>query len=74
MNLVLSLPEAPGPSCRRSFLDADVADGHEHGEREDAAPREDALVGTSGSHTPLPDTRAEEPFGETARIDQYGVV
>ena len=45
-----------------SFLDDDVVDAHEHGER--AAPHVDTLIGTSGSHTPGPDLRTEEPFGE----------
>lgn len=57
---------APRTTPHRSFLDDDVADGHEHGERMDGVLREDELVGTSSSHAPPPDTRAEEPFGEVA--------
>lgn len=58
-----------GPGVPRTpahgFLDEDgVADGHEHGERDDAAPREDELIGSASSHRPAPDTRAEEPSGE----------
>ena len=57
-----------GPGVPRTpqhgFLEDDVASGHEHGERSDAAPREDALIGSAGSHTPAPDSRAEEPSGE----------
>ena len=63
-------PEDPKGTPRKtphpSFLDDDVADGHEHGERMDGALREDELAGTSGSHAPPRDTRAEEPFGEVA--------
>jgi len=56
----------PRTPAHGAFLDDDVANGHEHGERADAAPREDALIGTAGTHSPAPDTRAEEPFGEIA--------
>ena len=56
----------PRTTPHRSFLDDDVADGHEHGERMDGLPREDEFVGTSGSHAPPRDTRREEPFGEVA--------
>ncbi len=58
---------SPGPGAPRApahvpFIEDDaLADGHEHGERADTAPRQDDLVGTSGSHTPAPDARAEEP-------------
>lgn len=56
----------PRTTPHRSYLDDDVADGHEHGERMDGLPREDELAGTSGSHAPPRDTRGEEPFGEVA--------
>ena len=65
-----SEPKTPNGTPRttphRSFLDHDVADGHEHGERMDGLPHEDELAGTSSSHSPPPNTRAEEPFGEVA--------
>ena len=67
-------PRKEGPRSRRpSSLDDDVADGHEHGERADATPREDELLGTSGSHTATPDARAEEPFGEASSVDEASV-
>ena len=59
-------PEAERAKPHVPFLEADSADTtatREHGER-GVAPREETLVGTSGSHTPGPDLRAEEPFGE----------
>ncbi len=56
----------PRTTPHRSFLDDDVADGREHGERMDGVPREDELAGTSGSHARLRDKRQEEPFGEIA--------
>ena len=56
----------PRTTPHRSFLDDDVADGRQHGERMDGALREDELVGTSGSHARLRDKRPEEPFGEIA--------
>lgn len=59
-------PGVPRARPHGSFLDDAVADGHEHGEGADAAPREDSLIGTAGSHTPATDTRAEEPCGEIA--------
>jgi hypothetical protein len=45
------------------FLDEDAGNAHEHGERP-SPPREDELVGTSGSHSVEADERAEEPYGE----------
>ena len=42
----------------------DVTEVHEHGEHADAAPRQDALIGTTGSHAPSPDLRAEEPSAD----------
>lgn len=57
-------PDAPGPTTHVPFLLEDVADAHEHGERDGTKPREEALIGTAGSHTPAPDTRAEEPSGD----------
>ena len=56
----------PTTTPHRAFLDDDVADGHEHGERMDGVLREDELAGTSGSHARLRDTRREEPSGEIA--------
>lgn len=53
----------------------DAPDAHEHGEREGGSTREDDLIGTSGSHTPKADLRAEEPScelgssSETSGID-----
>ena len=55
---------SPRTTPHRSFLDEDVADVHEHGERMEGALRDDELGGTSGSHSPSPDLRGEEPFGE----------
>jgi hypothetical protein len=47
----------PRTTPHRCFLDDDVADGHEHGERMDGLLRKDELAGTSASHAPPPDTR-----------------
>ena len=58
-------PDVARPTPHVSFLGDDAPDASEHGERA-PAPREDTLLGTSGSHTPAPDERAEEPFGELA--------
>ena len=63
----MNAPGVTGPGPRDPFLDEDVADGHEHGERTEEVPREDPLIGTSGSHTPPPDTRAEEPADRGSR-------
>jgi hypothetical protein len=57
---------APRTVPHGAFLDEGASDAHEHGERTPAGPREDELVGTSGSHTPAPDIHGEEPCGELA--------
>ena len=56
------------------FLEQDdTAQVHEHGERADGAPREDALIGTAGSHARSRDQRAEEPSAESAsRVREGG--
>lgn len=59
-------PGAPRTSRRAAFLDSGACDGVALGDCADAAPREDTLIGTAGTHTPGRDTRAEEPFGEIA--------
>jgi hypothetical protein len=64
-----STPEQPLEAStmpHAAFLDAADVDAHEHGEHARDEPREDDLIGTSGSHTPAADTRAEEPYGELA--------
>ena len=60
----MNAPGVTKPEPHDLFLDEDVADGHEHGERTEEVRREDPLIGTSGSHTPPPDTRADEPANE----------
>jgi hypothetical protein len=57
-------PSVPRTPPNGAFLDEDAADGHEHGERAEAVPRPDPLIGTAGTHTPRPDPRAEEPAGD----------
>jgi hypothetical protein len=59
---------APGPATKPlgTFLDGGGEDAHEHGEGLEETRREDALVGTSGTHTPGADRRPEEPAGELA--------
>lgn len=52
------------PTPHVPFLLDDSPSAGEHGERRSRAARSDTFVGTSGSHTPAADTRAEEPFGE----------
>lgn len=71
MNRAPTAPEAApeavpgGPRTpSHGVLPDDGADAHEHGERASGKPREESLIGTAGSHTPAPDTRAEEPFGD----------
>jgi hypothetical protein len=72
-------PDAPSRDARRhtaaprpgtkpvgTFLDGGGEDAHEHGEGLEETRREDALVGTSGTHTPGGDRRPEEPAGEFA--------
>jgi hypothetical protein len=61
-------PGAPGPRTtpHGAFLDGAGEDAHEHGERLEDTRREDALVGTSGTHTPSANLRPEEPAGELA--------
>ena len=54
------------PTPHVAFFDDDRAHPVEHGERVATRPREDSLVGTAGSHTPVPDARAAEPFDELA--------
>ena len=67
---VAALPRAPAHGF---FLaEDDVTEVHEHGERADAAPREDSLIGTAGSHAPSPDLRAEEPSGDLAARAREG--
>jgi hypothetical protein len=56
----------PGTRPHGTFLDDGDVDAHEHGEGPEETRREDALVGTSGSHTPSADRRPEEPAGEAA--------
>jgi hypothetical protein len=55
------------PNPRRQphvpFLNEDARDAHEHGERA-STPREEELIGSSGTHSPETDERAEEPHGE----------
>ena len=78
MNRAPSPGAAPDAARKRphgSFLDDAIVDGHEHGERADAAPREDSLIDATGSHSPATDTRAEEPCGEIApNVDTEGGV
>ena len=61
---VAALPRTPAHGF--FFGEDDVTEVHENGERADASPREDALIGTAGSHAPSPDLRAEEPSAEIA--------
>jgi hypothetical protein len=56
----------PGTGPHGTFLDDAGEDAHEHGEGSAETRREDALVGTSGSHTPSADRRPEEPAGDVA--------
>lgn len=48
-----------------AFLGDDAGDAREHGERAPEA-HPDELIGTSGTHSGTPDSRAEEPYGELA--------
>lgn len=59
-------PKPTKPSVPHTrFLDDDSPEAIEHGERATTA-REEALIGTAGTHGAAPDTRAEEPYGELA--------
>lgn len=60
-------PTAPldaGRTLHAPFLGDDSPDALEHGERPPGQAREDALLGTSSTHSRQPDSRAEEPYGE----------
>ena len=67
-NKTASPPTAPLDAApitvHARFLGDESPDALEHGERPPGEAREDALLGTSSTHSPQPDSRAEEPYGE----------
>jgi hypothetical protein len=63
---VPAIPDKPeGHEPHVAFLGDDDSDAREHGERA-PSPRSDGLDGTSSTHGPADDTRADEPAGEPA--------